>query len=432
MAERSYRRPNRWGLVFRVAGLTALGVTCTPPPGPDIGVRPSQGPDAGPAAVAPEIRIGIVIGAPRVEVSGDSGLTILDADSGIAGAVDPRVPWTVRPDGPRIVGGGVTGWRLANQVALTFSPSVAHGVVTVNGKSYRGRITVVRDRTGVSVINTVGLEDYLYGVVPAEMGRRDPTEAEALAAQAIISRTFAIRNLGKRATEGFDLYATVVDQVYGGVGAENSLTTGAVQRTTGQIVTWQGAPIDAFFFSTCGGRTAEGTEVYAAADRPYLKSIRDLDDAGQPWCRISPRYQWREVWSAEQLRVVMRQALPVVSGTPGEEAGTVTGVSVASRTGSDRVATVTVQLRRRTVDVTGPAVRQVLHPVTETLLRSAVFRLTEVRTDGTLQRLIADGNGAGHGVGFCQWGAVGRARGGQDALTILTAYFPGTTVSRAY
>lgn len=382
--------------------------------------------------MAPEIRVGIVIGASRVEVAGDSGLTILDADSAVAGAVDPGIVWTVRPDGPRIVGGGASGWRLADQVALTFGPSVAHGTVTVNSKPYRGRVTVVRDRTGVSVINVVGLEDYLYGVVPAEMGRRDPTEAEALAAQAIISRTFAIRNLGKRATEGFDLYATVVDQVYGGVAAENSLTTGAVQRTTGQILTWQGTPIDAFFFSTCGGRTAEGTEVYVGADRPYLKSVRDLDDGGQPWCRISPRYQWREEWSAEQLRGVMRQTLPVVSGTPGEEAGTVSGVSVATRSGSDRVASVTVQLRRGSVDVRGPAVRQVLHPVTESLLRSAVFRLTEIRTDGKLQRLIADGNGAGHGVGFCQWGAVGRARGGQDALTILTAYFPGTTVSRAY
>lgn len=389
-------------------------------------------PSPSPSALAPEIRIGIVIGAPRVELAGDSGLAVLDADSAAAGAIPAGTAWTVRPDGPRVAGGGQSGWRLNDQVALTFAPAAARGLVSVNGRPYRGRVTVIRDRTGVTVINTVGLEDYLSGVVPAEMGRRDPSEAEALAAQAIISRTFAIRNLGKRAGEGFDLYATVVDQVYGGVTAENALTTGAVQRTTGQVLTWQGSPIDAFFFSTCGGRTAAGTEVYAGANRPYLKSIRDLDDSGQPWCRISPRYQWREEWSAEQLRGVLRQSLPGATGTPPEEAGTVSGVSVATRTGSDRVATVTVQLRRGPVDVRGPAVRQVLHPPGETLLRSAFFRLTEVRTDGRLQRLIAEGNGAGHGVGFCQWGAVGRARGGQDALTILTAYFPGTTVSRAY
>jgi stage II sporulation protein D (peptidoglycan lytic transglycosylase) len=380
----------------------------------------------------PEIRIGLLIGAGRIEISGDSGLTILDADSTPAGEAAPGSVWIIRPDGPALAGASPGGWRLANQIALTFAPRVPAGLLFVDGRPYRGRVSVVRDRSGVTAINVVDVESYLLGVVPAEMGRRDPTEVEALAAQAVISRTFAIRNLGKRATEGFDLYGTVVDQVYGGISAENALTTGAVQRTAGQILTWQGAPIDAFFYSTCGGRTAEGTEVFAAADRPYLQSIRDVDDAGQPWCRISPRYQWREEWSAEQLRSTLRQSLPAATGTPAEEAGTVSGVAVTTRTGSDRVASVTVQLRGGPVEVRGPAVRQVLRPVGETLLRSAVFRLTEVRGEGRLLRLVADGSGAGHGVGFCQWGAVGRARGGQDALTILSAYFPGTSVSRAY
>jgi len=414
----------RWRRGARLALAAGCGllVTCTPPEITPVGPAPQS--------LAPEIRVGILIGASRVELAGDSGLGVLDADSAVAGAIDPGTGWTVRPDGARLAA-GTGGWRLGDQVALTFVPRPG-GLVWVNGRPYRGRVTVTRDRTGITAINTVGLEDYLAGVVPAEMGRREPSEAEALAAQAILSRTFAIRNLGKRAGEGFDLYATVVDQVYGGVASENPLASGAVQRTAGQIITWQGSPIDAFFFSTCAGRTAEGTEVYAAADRPYLKSIRDLDGSGQPWCRISPRYQWREEWTAEQLRSVLRQSLPPATGTPSEEAATATGVSVATRTGSDRVASVTVQLRQGPVDVRGPAVRQVLRPVAETLLRSAVFRLTEVRSDGRLQRLVADGNGAGHGVGFCQWGAVGRARGGQDALTILTAYFPGTTVSRAY
>jgi stage II sporulation protein D len=373
-----------------------------------------------------------VVGAGRIEIAGDSGLSILDADSTPAGEASPGAVWTVRPEGAGLTGGSPGGWRLTNQIALTFIPRSPAGLLLVNGRPYRGRLSVVRDRSGVTAINVVDLESYLLGVVPAEMGRRDPSEVEALAAQAVISRTFAIRNLGKRALEGFDLYGTVVDQVYGGVAAENGLTTGAVQRTAGQILTWQGAPIDAFFFSTCGGRTADGTEVFAGADRPYLKSIRDQDDLGRPWCQISPRYQWREEWSAEQLRTTFRQSLPAATGTPAEEAGTVSGVAVSTRTGSDRVASVTVQLRSGPVEVRGPAVRQVLRPPGEALLRSALFRLSEVRGEGRLLRLVADGNGAGHGVGFCQWGAVGRARGGQDAFTILSAYFPGTTVSRAY
>lgn len=411
--------------------LCAAGlVTCTPPEPPEV--SPAPGPEPGISRPAPEIRIGLVIGAGKVDIAGDSGLTILDADSTPAGEAGAGSVWTIRPQGGALAGGAPGGWRLANQIALTFTPRTPAGLLLVNGRPYRGRVSVVRDRSGVTAINVVDLESYLLGVVPAEMGRRDPSEVEALAAQAVISRTFAIRNLGKRATEGFDLYGTVVDQVYGGVGAENALTTGAVVRTAGQILTWQGTPIDAFFFSTCGGRTADGTEVFAGADRPYLRSIRDLDDLGRPWCQISPRYQWREEWSAEQLRSTLRQSLPPATGTPAEEAGTVSGVAVTARTGSDRVASVTVQLRGGPVEVRGPAVRQVLRPAGEALLRSALFRLSEVRGEGHLLRLVADGNGAGHGVGFCQWGAVGRARGGQDAFTILSAYFPGTTLSRAY
>ncbi len=290
----------------------------------------------------------------------------------------------------------------------------------------------MRDRTGLTAINTLRIEEYLPGVVGAELGRRDSAEAEALAAQAIVSRTFAIRNLGKRVAGGFDLLPSVVDQVYGGVASEYPLARGAVLRTAGQVVTWEGTPIDAFFFSTCGGRTARGTEVFAAADRPYLLGVRDADRDGQAFCRGSPRFRWREQWSGPELRGVLRQSLPAVMGTAVEQVGTVRAVQVTGRTGSDRVARVTVTLDRAAVDVEGPAVRQVLRPVGEALLRSAVFQLQETRENGGVTRLVAEGAGAGHGVGFCQWGAIGRARAGQDASTIVVAYFPGTTISRAY
>ena len=108
------------------------------------------------------------------------------------------------------------------------------------------------------------------GVLPgsawcrAEMGRRSPTEQEALRAQAIVSRTFALRNLGRWRAQGFDLYATVADQVYGGAATETPEGRAAVEATRGRILTYGGAPIDAFFYSTCGGRTADGTEVFRA------------------------------------------------------------------------------------------------------------------------------------------------------------------------
>lgn len=403
--------------------LVVASVTCTPPEAPQVVVAP--------AVASPDIRIGLVVGAAQFEIAGDSGLTVLDADGATAGAVDPGGTWRVRRDGPRLTAAGAGGWSLTGHSAITFVPRGA-GLFALGGKWFRGRLSVFRDRTGLTAINTLGIEEYLHGVVGAEMGRRDSADSEALAAQAIVSRTFAIRNLGKRVAGGFDLLPSVVDQVYGGVASEYPLASQAVLQTAGQVVTWEGTPIDAFFFSTCGGRTARGTEVFAAADRPYLEGVRDVDGDGQAFCRISPRFRWREEWSGPELRGVLRQSLPEVLRTPAEQVGTVRSVQVARRTGSDRVARVTVTLDRTSVDVDGPAVRQVLRPVGQLLLRSAVFQLLETRENGGVTRLVAEGAGSGHGVGFCQWGAVGRARAGQDASAILVAYFPGTTISRAY
>ena len=413
---------------FRLAAAAAAGillfVTCAPPETPESVPTPE--------VRAPEIRIGLLTGAARVEAMGDSGLAILDGEGASLAVTEPGITAVGRLAGGRLSLAPGSGWQVADQQSVTLVPRKAGGLVFLNGKAYRGMLQLATDRSGVTAINRVELEAYLAGVVGAEMGRRDTADAEALAAQAIVSRTFAIRNLGKRATEGFDLYATVVDQVYGGVSAEYPLARWAVARTAGQILTWQGLPIDAFFYSTCGGRTATGTEVFSAADRPYLQSVSDTDGGGQAYCRISPRFRWREEWSAEQLGVALRQSLPRLAGAVAEDVAPVAGVTVTRRTGSDRVARLTFALHRGTATVEGPTVRLALRPVGEASLRSAVFQLIETRAGGRLTHLVAEGAGAGHGVGMCQWGAVGRARIGQDAAMILGAYFPGTELRRAY
>jgi stage II sporulation protein D len=416
--------PRRLGGSALIGVLLVLLATCAPQEGPELTPTP--------LTASPEIRIGLLLGVPRIEVGADSGFALLDADGASAAVAEPGATWRVRSAGAGVAVEGIGGSKVTGQAMVTIVPRAPGGLLAANGNWYRGRLMVTRDRAGLTVINVVPIEEYLAGVVAAEMGRRDTSDAEALAAQAIVSRTYAIRNLGKRAADGFDLLPTVVDQAYGGVAAEYPVARWAVAHTAGQVITWQGVPIDAFFFSTCAGRTATGTEVFAAADRPYLVSIRDLDGDGQAYCRISPRFHWREEWTGGQLEGVLRQSLPTATGTSADQVAPVRGVQVVRRSSSDRVTRVTITLSRSSVDVEGPAVRQVLHPVGETALRSAVFQLLESREGDRLTRLTAEGAGAGHGVGFCQWGAVGRARAGQGALAILGAYFPGTTLSRAY
>ncbi len=407
--------------------LAGAGVmlTCTRTPPAELGPVPE--------GAEPLIRIGLGTGASRLVVSASQEFAILDQEGRVLLEAPGGTAWSVVRSGGEVRATNARGIGTSAPL-LGFVPRAADEFIALDGRAYRGRLLAFPDRNGpgLTVVNQVGLEDYLAGVVSAEMGRRDTSELEALAAQAVVSRTFALRNLGKRAAEGFDFYATVADQVYGGVAAETVLGWTAVRQTAGQILTWEGAPIDAFFYSTCAGRTAGGPEVFVGAARPYLVSVSDTDRSGRPYCRISPRYRWRVRWSGEELSQVLRQSLPGVTGTPGEEAATVRGVRVVARTASDRVARIAVALARQTVDVDGPAVRQVLRPVGEPLLRSAAFTLSETRIGGRLDTLVADGAGAGHGVGFCQWGAVGRARAGQKAAEILAAYFPGTALTRVY
>jgi stage II sporulation protein D len=406
-----------------------LAITCSKAP-PPAEVAPVPG--VAPGGGGPEIRIGLAVAVDRVTITSEGEFEIRDAEDGMLARSSSGALWVVTGSSGRVAAAVDAGVGVPPADALAFLPAEGQGPIRLNGRAYRGRVVVVGDRGGLTAVNHVALEDYLAGVVSAEMGRRDSSDLEALRAQAVVSRTFAVRNLGKRAALGFDLLATVVDQVYGGIGSETALGWEAVRDTRGEILTYDGSPIDAFFYSTCGGRTAAGTEVFVDADRPYLVSRSDRDPQGQAYCRLSPRFRWRVAWSGEQLRQVMRQSLPSVVGTAAEEAATVQGVRVSGRTNSDRVGRLAVALARNSIEVTGPAVRQVLRPVGEPLLRSAAFTLTETRRGGRLDTLVADGSGAGHGVGFCQWGAVGRARAGQNAEEILTAYFPGTALSRAY
>jgi stage II sporulation protein D len=384
-----------------------------------------------------QIRLGLVVGAPVATVSGTAGLSVSDPSGARLAEIPAGEVWRVTAGGTGLVVLAPGGAGTAPSELIEIGSPDPDALVQVNGRPYRGTITALRDRTGVTVVDRVSMETYLAGVVSAEMGRRSLTEHEALRAQAVVSRTYALRNLRRWQAQGFDLYATVADQVYGGAASETPEGRAAVEATRGRILTYGGVPIDAFFYSTCGGRTADGTEVFRAADRPYLRSVPDVADDGMAYCSISPRYRWHEEWTGEALRATLQRTLPPVAAAGGaattaSEVSEVRDVRVSYRTPSGRVGQLTIALRRGDVHVDEPSVRQVLRPVSGELLRSNTFTLTVSGAGQRVTRLTADGAGAGHGVGFCQWGAVGRSRAGQDYTRILAAYYPGASLERLY
>ena len=164
--------------------------------------------------------------------------------------------------------GGLT--PLHSSAPLTFaSTDERNSPVRFNDRPYRGRIEVFANRRGsLTVVNVIGLEDYVKGVVPNELSF---PALEALKAQAIAARTYALKNQNQFASEGFDLLPTTRSQVYGGLTTETPLTTRAVEETRGIVATYHGEPINALYTSTCGGRTEDSENIFIDAV-PYLRA----------------------------------------------------------------------------------------------------------------------------------------------------------------
>ena len=377
-----------------------------------------------------DVRVGVVIGVPEITLGGADPLVITDPAGGRLQDIIAGASWRVRSSGAGMTLSGPAGLDGGRVDAVVVSPLHPGQFVRIDGRNYRGEVAIIAGPAGLTAVNRLGIESYLAGVLSAEMGRRDPIEGQAVYAQAVISRTYAVRNRGKRRALGFDLYGTVADQVYGGVGSETAMSWEAVRATRAQVLTWRGRPIDAFFFSTCGGRTESGAAVFQLAGDPYLQSVSDVDGDGLAYCRFSPRFRWREEYSGDSLEAMLRRTLPGLTQLSSAAVSRVEAVKVSRRTPSGRVDAVEFRLGGRRAAVSGQAVRRAFLLPNGEMLRSTAFDIEE-RADGARVGWLAiDGRGAGHGVGFCQWGAVGRAREGQGYEQILMAYYPSTRLEQ--
>jgi stage II sporulation protein D len=306
--------------------------------------------------------------------------------------------------------------------------------VVVDGQPYRGSVLVRRTQAGgLTVVNALPLESYLMGVLPFELGSRPASEIEAVKAQAVAARTYAIRRMGARDSLGFDFYATVADQVYGGRKAEEPVAERAVRETRGEIIVYHGAPILAYYHSTCGGRTASIDQVWPHEAEPYLRSVSDeRPDGDGAYCDISNRYHWTETWTGAQLLEDVRTGLRLHDGARADAIRQIRNVQIRGRTTSGRVKTLRIDTNAGRFEVHGDSVRWVLRPQPTRILNSALFDIDVQRKGGVVVALTARGRGWGHGVGMCQMGAIGRARAGQDYREILRHYYRGTRIVRLY
>lgn len=246
------------------------------------------------AVSPPLIRVGIGVGLKQVVISSPSGVLVSSPDGGKASGRRNQVIIGITASSLF-----VQGVPFGTEVELSASGG---GLLTFEKKQYRGKMVVAIQRNHAPqaseartllVINLLPLEEYLLGVVGAEMPSAWPPEA--LKAQAVVARTYAYRKMSDGKAGQFDLVDTVADQMYGGVSAEDARVTRAVRETDGEVLLYQGEVIKAYYHADCGGRTEDGEKVFPGL-YPYCRSV------ACPFGEESPYHRWTQTFTVKQIQ----------------------------------------------------------------------------------------------------------------------------------
>ncbi len=338
--------------------------------------------------------------------------------------------------------------------------------VMVNKKAYPGTLLLINRKKGTfMVINRVDIEEYLFGVLGGEMPSSWPLEA--LKAQAVAARTYAAGKIRAPRNPDFDLFSTTQDQVYIGKSDEIASIVKAVKETSGQILAYDNEPAEAFFHSSCGGNTAASEEVFACA-RPYLRGGK----CG--YCNLVSNSAWTYEISRNQLSDILlskgviksvlydmeikkidaseRAAQVKLITADGEVVVKGSDLRLAIGPGLQRSTRYTLErknIRKTNIIKIETFIASYDSPLTvvnyeiesdkeaksvydfitkNSLLKNNIFPEITVKADLKNHKVASSfsfsGNGWGHGVGLCQWGALGMSKEGRTYTDILNHYYP--------
>lgn len=334
------------------------------------------------------------------------------------------------------------------------------GNITINDKEYRGSVLLTNVSAGsMYIINLVTLEEYLYGVVPNEVS--SSWDSDALKAQAVCARGFAVSNYNKHESYGFNVCATTNCQVYGGVASEKDSTTKAVDDTMGEVVMYEDKPIESLFFSSSGGHTANVKNVWGSS----IEYLSGVPDPYEP--EGSPRHSWSATLTLNEIETALK-ASNIDVGTVTElsavndETGRICELTVKGTSGTKTLTrgsayapfvSYGVISQKFTLIPASTGGRE-LYAITETgtkklsgysvidstgkikALNSGFCMQTpygpEAYVGGDVTGYTFSGGGWGHGVGMSQYGAMGMANEGFTYEEILAHYYPGTYIDTLY
>jgi stage II sporulation protein D len=340
------------------------------------------------------IRVAVYRGSESIRINGVG----LEATSLSGSRLELSFPLVVKREGIGISAGGMN---------LRSLKITAPRFVQVNGKGYRGTLEVYPSEKGLLVVDEILLEEYLVGLINCEISSQWPMEA--VKAQAVVARTFALYQKQSRKNLLYHLESTVYDQVYGGSDIEDSRAARAVEETHGEVVSYDGKVIQAFFHSSCGGHTEASQNVWSVK-LPYLRGVECT------YCMKTPSVLWEQTLSPKKIASLLRAAGYSVAGLEQ--------IRVKSRYPSGRIEYLELVSADKIVTIPAVAFRK--------SIGYGVIRSTDFEVKLIDDAFVFIGLGYGHGVGLCQWGAKQRAEQGFSYREILSYYYPGTRVVTYY
>jgi stage II sporulation protein D len=319
----------------------------------------------------------------------------------------------VRADKDGITFDGV----LADPDSVRLVPVKDNEWVRIDGKRYKDTIVIKKSGTRkLLVINELGVENYVAGILPCEVDPDWPLEA--LKAQAVISRTYAMVNLKRHEPDGYNFCNTVHCQVYGGIDGEKKLTNKAVELTRGEVLTYNGKLAQTVYHAACAGHTEDPAYVWKweIPTPEYLKGVKDK------YCVRSPHQNWTK--DAKESYIVEKLKASGYKNVAG-----IVSIKSADKTPSGRSRYIKIKYIRQngikdSLKISAAAFRLLVSPW---VIKSTYITGVEKTGNGVFR---FSGHGWGHGVGLCQWGAKVMAEKDFTYKGILRHYYPGTKLEK--
>jgi stage II sporulation protein D len=276
--------------------------------------------------------------------------------------------------------------------------------IIINGRTFKGEINLIRKTNdSLLVINRVDLDDYVKGILYHESSHYWPQDA--LKAQAVVSRTYAVYQMQKNKLKDYDLTSDIYSQVYGGKTSERYRTSAAVDDTRGEVLTYNDKIIPAYFHATCAGHTEDASLLWNIDIVP-LKGVICV------FCKDSPHFRWHNTVSLKDIAEKLTAA--------GYRIKDIRDIRILGKDKSGRITDLSIVSDEKNIKISAKDFRNIIG---NNFIRSTNFQVTIAETDA-----VFEGLGWGHGVGLCQWGAYFMAKQGYTYKDILRYYYPNTNV----